>query len=166
MRELCKTLEDEARPTWKCFERGANAEWTVACANCTNSSLGTTSESGPAGLCYRVAYRGASDPDSPAMEAAAADWRTARRWSSASGRECQCISYPNGGPGDASAEVLAAAAAAGFRFGFVLTGGHNRPSMDLLAIDRICVVREMTIDAFHARLSGTSAFYHRWPFRR
>ena len=41
-------------------------------------------------------------------------------------------------------------------------GGRNPALMEPLAIDRICIVREMTIDAFHARLSGTAALYHRW----
>ena len=35
-----------------------------------------------------------------------------------------------------------------------------------LAIDRICVVREMTTDAFHARVSGAAALYHRIGGRR
>jgi peptidoglycan/xylan/chitin deacetylase (PgdA/CDA1 family) len=81
------------------------------------------------------------------------------------GRACQCIAYPNGGPDDVSDDVFAATAEAGFRCGFVLRGGENRPSMEPLAIDRICVVREMTIDAFHARLSGTVDLYRQWTRR-
>jgi peptidoglycan/xylan/chitin deacetylase (PgdA/CDA1 family) len=78
------------------------------------------------------------------------------------GRACHCIAYPNGGPDDVSTEVFNAAAEAGFRFGFTLKGGRNPALMEPLAIDRICIVREMTIDAFHARLSGTAALYRRW----
>lgn len=75
--------------------------------------------------------------------------------------ECYSIAYPNGGLEDVSSQVFDAAAAAGFRFGFTLCGRPNRPSLEPLAIDRICIVREMSIDAFHARLSGTAALYHR-----
>ena len=81
------------------------------------------------------------------------------------GRACHSIAYPNGGPDDVSAEVFDAAAEAGFRFGFTVTGGRNPALMQPLAIDRICIVREMTIDAFHARLSGTAALYRRWVRR-
>ncbi len=77
-------------------------------------------------------------------------------------RVCHSIAYPNGGPDDVSAEVFCAAAEAGFRFGLMLAGGRNPPLMEPMAIDRICIVREMTLDAFHARLSGTAALYHRW----
>jgi peptidoglycan/xylan/chitin deacetylase (PgdA/CDA1 family) len=77
------------------------------------------------------------------------------------GRACLSIAYPNGGPGDFSAAVIHAAEKAGFRLGFTATGGRNPTSIQPLAIDRFCIVREMTIDAFHAHLSGTAALCRR-----
>jgi peptidoglycan/xylan/chitin deacetylase (PgdA/CDA1 family) len=81
------------------------------------------------------------------------------------GRACHSIAYPNGGSDDVSAEVFGAAAEAGFRFGFTLARGRNPAFVEPLAIDRICIVREMAIDAFHACLSGTATLYQRWVQR-
>jgi peptidoglycan/xylan/chitin deacetylase (PgdA/CDA1 family) len=75
-------------------------------------------------------------------------------------RPCDSIAYPNGGPDDVSPEVFGAAAEAGFRVGFTLVGAANSPRIEPLAIDRVCVVRELSNDAFHARLSGVAALYH------
>ncbi len=69
------------------------------------------------------------------------------------GVECPWITYPNGGPADSSPEVIAAAAKAGYKVGFTLTGHTNLKTGDPLMLDRVCVSAGLSLNAFYARLS-------------
>jgi peptidoglycan/xylan/chitin deacetylase (PgdA/CDA1 family) len=82
------------------------------------------------------------------------------------GKPCRWFAYPNGGQGDFSAAVSIAAKGAGFDAAFTLLGGSNRLPLVPMRIDRICIVRDLTLDGFHARLSGLTGLYHRARFRR
>jgi peptidoglycan/xylan/chitin deacetylase (PgdA/CDA1 family) len=81
------------------------------------------------------------------------------------GCPCTSIAYPNGGPDDVSQDVFQAARHAGYRTGFTLCGRPGDPRRAPLAIDRVGIVRDLTLDAFEARLSGLAALYHQWHRR-
>ena len=70
------------------------------------------------------------------------------------GSPCPWLAYPNGGPGDFSPEVIAAADQAGYKVAFTLMDRINSRSPDPLAIDRICIPGELSENGFHARLNG------------
>jgi peptidoglycan/xylan/chitin deacetylase (PgdA/CDA1 family) len=74
------------------------------------------------------------------------------------GRPCTLLAYPNGGRDDISSQVIAAAAEAGYRAGFILTQRANRPMPPPLEIDRLSIVAGLSADAFHAWVSGLVAF--------
>lgn len=75
---------------------------------------------------------------------------------------CNAIAYPNGGSDDFNDHVIATAQAIGYRVGFKLEGGLcHRPQNNPLEIDRVSVVRELTPDAFAARVSGFTPLLQR-----
>jgi peptidoglycan/xylan/chitin deacetylase (PgdA/CDA1 family) len=78
------------------------------------------------------------------------------------GTPCDWLAYPNGGPRDWSPSVTSAAATAGYRVGFTLMGRGNRQPLSPLCVDRVCIVRDMTVNAFQAALSGWAELYHRF----
>ena len=168
VRELCKTLQDEARRAYLDVLR-AGGECTVTGNLRELHDFLTWDE--VRDLDRRSFAIGSHTVEHPILTRLPRErLQQELRGSKATierqlGRACHCIAYPNGGPDDVSAEVFNAAAEAGFRFGFTLKGGRSPALLEPLAIDRICVVREMTIDAFHARLSGTAALYQRWDRR-
>jgi peptidoglycan/xylan/chitin deacetylase (PgdA/CDA1 family) len=76
-------------------------------------------------------------------------------------KPCRWIAFPNGGIHDVSAAVIDAAANAGYEGAFTLRGNSNRLPLKPFEIDRLCVVRDLALDAFQARLSGLATLYHR-----
>ncbi len=68
--------------------------------------------------------------------------------------ECPWIAYPNGGYNDVSEDVISAVAEAGYRVGFTLMDRGNPECVDPLRIDRVCMVPNLSPNAFQARISG------------
>jgi peptidoglycan/xylan/chitin deacetylase (PgdA/CDA1 family) len=71
---------------------------------------------------------------------------------------CPWVAYPNGGPADCSVEVFRAAAAAGYRAGFVLSPRRNVARPDALGVRRLCVMGGMPRESFRARVCGLRGF--------
>ena len=76
-------------------------------------------------------------------------------------RPCRFFAYPNGGPEDVNGDVIAAARQAGITVALTLTGQPNRLPLQPLAVDRMCVVRDLTPNLFHAHVSGLVAALRR-----
>lgn len=70
------------------------------------------------------------------------------------GEPCRCIAYPSGRSIDVSPEVYEAAAAAGYRLGFMQTPRRRGSPSPLLTVNRVSVGEPLSPDAFHSRLSG------------
>ncbi len=69
-------------------------------------------------------------------------------------QDCPWIAYPNGECNDVSADVISTVAEAGYRVGFTLMNKGNPEFVDPLRIDRVCMVPNLSPNAFQARISG------------
>ena len=80
------------------------------------------------------------------------------------GGECDTLAYPFGSSQDYSKRVKTKAKELGFRLAFTLTNRRNdlpadgTCSIDPLAIHRICVTRDLTLNSFKAIISGVRGF--------
>ena len=72
-------------------------------------------------------------------------------------RPCRFLAYPNGGVEDVGEEVFRAARQAGIDIALTLSHRFNRMPLEPLAIDRICIVRDLTTNVFQAHLSSLVA---------
>ncbi len=70
------------------------------------------------------------------------------------GAPCLSLAYPNGGEDDYSHEVIRMAKTLGFRLGFTLRGRRNPRTIAPMEIDRVCVTRDMSFEAFKACAAG------------
>ncbi len=75
------------------------------------------------------------------------------------GEPCASIAYPNGARGDFSLEVTRAARDAGYRLGFILTGGFNCRRPDAFEIDRVDIPGGQPIWVFQSRVSGLYSLF-------
>ncbi|MBN2474418.1 MAG: polysaccharide deacetylase family protein [Pirellulales bacterium] len=70
------------------------------------------------------------------------------------GAECPWIAYPNGGPADVSEEIARRAKEAGYKIGLTLIERPNTPATDPLLFHRLCVLGNLPVNVFHAKISG------------
>jgi peptidoglycan/xylan/chitin deacetylase (PgdA/CDA1 family) len=68
--------------------------------------------------------------------------------------KCLSVAYPNGSVLDFSDTVIRAATDAGFRLGFTLCERGNLAAYNPLAIDRVCVTRDISFRRFQLRLTS------------
>ncbi len=70
------------------------------------------------------------------------------------GRPCPYFAYPNGGPDDISATVVAAVGEAGYSFAFSVNGQLNFKETDPLMLDRVYIPAGASASGFYSRISG------------